>query len=226
VRDAPGEEGRRARAAAKLAPAAHEGDVAVDHDEELVLALVDVDRGLRALRHEGLEHRQGPGRVRASHPIVKPPDELPQTSIGKLLADTYLAAVKILDRRLRTAGFPDVRPSHGTAFQVISADGSRVTDLAARAGMTKQAMTELVAHLERAGYLDRGPDPADGRARLVRLTPKGWECTAARAIVGQIEAEWTELIGQRRMAGLRAGLEALSDAVGDGPSAPGSAPAD
>jgi DNA-binding MarR family transcriptional regulator len=161
--------------------------------------------------------------------FVKQHDERPadvpvaeaRPNIGKLLAGTYLAAVQMLDQRLRESGYPDVRPSHGTVFQVIDAEGTRVTDLAARAGMTKQAMTELVAHLERGGYLERAADPADGRAKLVTLTRRGWECIgAARAIIDELEAEWTERLGTARMRELRRGLEALYEAVGAQPAWP------
>ena len=158
--------------------------------------------------------------------IVNTPDDIASASIGKLLADAYLAAVKALDRRLGEAGYPDVRPAHGTVFQVIRREGSRVTELAARAGMTKQAMTELVDHLEGAGYLERAPDPGDGRAKLVRLTPRGRACiAAAREIIDDLEADWSERIGRRRMAGLREGLEALGGAIAEA-SPPGAAEAD
>ncbi len=119
------------------------------------------------------------------------------------------------------AGFGDVRPAHGTVFQVIDADGTRVTELAARAGMTKQAMTELVVHLEAGGYLERAPDPYDGRARLVRLTRRGWECIrVARAGIAEIEAEWAALIGPDRLGRLKEDLGALNDALAVEPQWP------
>lgn len=142
-------------------------------------------------------------------------------NVGRLLAGPYFLLVEALDRRLREGGFGDVRPAHGTVFQVIDEAGTRVTELAARAGMTKQAMTELVVHLEAGGYLERAPDPRDGRARLVRLTRRGWECiAAARAAIAQIEAEWAGLIGTARMDDVRGALEALNDALAVEPSWP------
>jgi DNA-binding MarR family transcriptional regulator len=103
-----------------------------------------------------------------------------------------------------------VRPAHGTVFQVIDEAGPRVTELAARAGMTKQALTELVVHLQAAGYLERVPDSSDGRARPVRLTRRGWECIAyARAAIAGIEVEWAALIGPARLAEVKEALGEL-----------------
>ena len=96
-------------------------------------------------------------------------------------------------------------------FQVLDADGSRVTELASRAGMTKQAMGELVRHLEAAGYLRRQPDPRDGRASLVRPTRRGWECIAtARRIAADLERELAERWGEAPLEELRAGLAGLT----------------
>lgn len=148
-----------------------------------------------------------------------------RANVGKLLAGPYFTLVGDLDRRLRDAGFGDVRPAHGTVFQVLDAEGSRVTELAARAGMTKQAMTELVVHLERGGYVERVPDPRDGRARLVRLTRRGWECIrAARAAIAEIEVAWAGRIGARRLERIRADLGALNDALEVEPSWPRAGP--
>ena len=154
----------------------------------------------------------------------RPPDvpvHEERRNLGKLLAGPYFALVEALDRRLREGGFGDVRPAHGTVFQVIDADGTRVTELAARAGMTKQAMTELVVHLEAGGYLARAPDPDDGRARLVRLTRRGWECIrVARSCIAEIEADWAEEVGRDRLGRIAEDLGALNDALAIGPEWP------
>src|SRR5687768_1131805 len=70
-------------------------------------------------------------------------------------------------RALSAAGFDDLTRAHGIVFEVLDPEGSRSSDMAARARMTKQSMGELVAHLERLGYLLRTPDPFDRRAKLV-----------------------------------------------------------
>ena len=90
----------------------------------------------------------------------------------------------------------------------------RLTDLAEAAGFTKQAVGEVVADLERLGYVERVPDPADGRAKLVRLSERGHR---ARELAGQmfeeIEAGWAERLGEERLATFREVLEEL--AAGD-----------
>ena len=80
--------------------------------------------------------------------------------------------------RLAALGHPEVRAAHGAVFEFLDDAGTRVSVLADRARMTKQSMTELVAHLERHGYVERVPDPADGRAKLVRATARGREVYA------------------------------------------------
>ena len=77
--------------------------------------------------------------------------------------------------RLADAGHSAVRPAHSAIFRGIHVDGSRMVDLAARAGITKQSIAYLVADLEKSGYLTVGPDPHDRRARLVMLSDKGLE---------------------------------------------------
>ena len=75
-------------------------------------------------------------------------------------------------------------------------EGRRVSDLAERAQVTKQSMAQLVEYLERNGYVERIPDPADRRAKIVRLTPHGRaSAEAAGAILEEIYADWLRLLG-------------------------------
>jgi DNA-binding MarR family transcriptional regulator len=95
-------------------------------------------------------------------------------------------------------------------FENIDPEGTRLTVLAARAGTTHQAMGELVEVLERRGYLERRPDPSDGRVRLVSLTAKGRRAvrTAVEEIAA-IEAAWLDRFSRAGFEGdLRALLEA------------------
>jgi DNA-binding MarR family transcriptional regulator len=94
--------------------------------------------------------------------------------LGTLLSSAGARLGARLDAGLRDAGFPDLRAAHAAPFMVIDPGGTRASRLAERAGMTKQAMGELVAYLTRRGYLESVPDPTDGRARLVRPTERGW----------------------------------------------------
>ena len=105
---------------------------------------------------------------------------------------------------LAAAGFADLTPAQARVFQRIAPEGSRLTDLAAQAAITKQSAGFLVDQLERNGYVERVPDPADGRARLVRIAERGTRSVeASRGIVAQVEAEWTAHLGARRMTQLR-----------------------
>jgi DNA-binding MarR family transcriptional regulator len=89
-------------------------------------------------------------------------------------------------------------------FQHIAPEGSRLTDLAERAQITKQSMGYLVDYLEQRGYLERRPDPTDRRAALVCLTDRGWaQVHAALAIIHTVERDWTRALGKERMRQLR-----------------------
>jgi DNA-binding MarR family transcriptional regulator len=80
--------------------------------------------------------------------------------------------------------------------------------------MTKQSMAQLVAHLEAHGYVERVPDPADGRAKLVRATDRGREVFAVvREFIADLDARLDERMGERRVAQLRGLLEELGEAI-------------
>src|SRR5690348_13456006 len=102
---------------------------------------------------------------------------------------------------LAEAGFDDFTPAQARVFQRIAQGGSRLTDLAEQAQITKQSAGFLVDQLERGGYVERAPDPSDARARLVRIAPRGAAAVPiAAAIVAGVEAEWAAHLGRRRMA--------------------------
>ena len=110
------------------------------------------------------------------------------------------------------AGFDDLGPAHLNILQAPTPDGVRPSDLAARGQMTKQAANRLIRHLERRGYLRLEPDPTDQRARIVRLTERGWQLIATiRATVEEIEREWSRRIGASRFKELRRTLADLSE---------------
>ena len=101
------------------------------------------------------------------------------------------AAIDELHRRLAERGHPDVRPAHGYAFQAVGTAGTTAGELGQRLGVTKQAAGQMVDELVRLGYVDRTPDPGDGRRRLVTLTPRGFDCLRASAeIFDELLAEW------------------------------------
>ncbi|HEU4737221.1 MAG TPA: MarR family winged helix-turn-helix transcriptional regulator [Solirubrobacterales bacterium] len=139
--------------------------------------------------------------------------------LGTLLRDPALAINELVSERLAESGFADLRPAHATIGQHIADDGSRVTELAQLAQVSKPTVVYLVNDLERLGYVERVPDPADGRAKLVRLTARGAEAQeAARAIVAQIEADWSRLLGPGDFAMLRELLQRLHGALWPDPA--------
>jgi len=132
-------------------------------------------------------------------------------NLAILLREPFRVATERLHRRFAECGHPEIRPPHGNVMQFLDDDGTRVSVLAERAQMTKQSMAELVAHLERLGYVERTSDPSDRRARLVRATPRGRQLYAiARDFVADIEAEWTRRLGKAKMRRLRELLEELN----------------
>lgn len=141
--------------------------------------------------------------------VVGPADR-PDPNLAILLREPFLAFISELLRRLHDAGYDDLRIAHLVVFQHIDPEGSRVTDLAAKAQMAKPSMSYLVEHLEDAGYLERLPDPSDGRARLVRLTDRGWqEVEDALDIIAGMEAELASAMRPERIGSLRRLLSAL-----------------
>jgi DNA-binding MarR family transcriptional regulator len=133
-------------------------------------------------------------------------------NVGVLLFIPYRAMEARVFAALAAAGFGDLTPAQARLFARIAPGGSRLTDLAAQAGITKQSAGFLVDQLEGAGYVARAPDPEDGRARLVRIAERGARSVeASRAIVAEVEAEWTAHLGARRMAQLRALLTDLRE---------------
>jgi DNA-binding MarR family transcriptional regulator len=137
------------------------------------------------------------------------PEEL---NLGLLLFIPYRAMEKAVLDAMASAGFDDITLAQARVFQRIDRDGSRVTDLAEAAQLTKQTVGFLVDQLERAGYVVRAPDPRDGRARLVRVAARGSEAVqASLAVVAEVEAQWTAYLGETRTAQLRDALTMLRD---------------
>jgi DNA-binding MarR family transcriptional regulator len=128
-----------------------------------------------------------------------------------LLRRTSRLMVEEITERMEAAGYPDSPSRHYPVFENIDLEGTRVTVLAARAGITHQAMAQLVAELEHRGIVERVADPSDGRARLVRLTDHGREIVrAAIKQIAAIEDKWRR---HWRRAGLRGDARAALEAA-------------
>jgi DNA-binding MarR family transcriptional regulator len=134
---------------------------------------------------------------------------LGEQNLGNLLRDPRQLIDELIFER-RSAEHPELRPAHAPVFAHMRDEGSRITDIARRAHLTKATVVYLVNDLERLGYVERVPDAGDGRAKLVRPTERGHAAVAAaRAAMADIEAEWAELLGARKLAQLRSLLEEL-----------------
>lgn len=123
----------------------------------------------------------------------------------------HAALAEELHGALPEAGFTDIRPTHCQVLRGIDPGGSRLTDLASAARMTKQSMSALVDHLEAAGYVQRVQDRADARVKAICLTARGRQAAEKIAEIGaRIESEWAGKIGHRRLEQLRAALAEIT----------------
>ncbi|WP_171042350.1 MarR family winged helix-turn-helix transcriptional regulator [Sinomonas gamaensis] len=132
-----------------------------------------------------------------------------ELNIGLLLRFPYRALEDRIFAALARAGF-DITPAQARLFRRVAPEGSRVTDLAERARVTKQTASVLVQGLVDAGYAERFPDPKDARASLVRASALGLQAAAVvDAEIARVEAEWSRAIGPTRYARLRRDLGEL-----------------
>ena len=125
-------------------------------------------------------------------------------NVGLLMFIAYRALENEAFAAVAAAGHTDITRAQGKLLQRVDEDGSRLTELAEAAQVTKQTAGYLVDQLERAGYLERGPDPTDARARLVHLTDKARQIRpVADRAVAAVEERWAAHLGRRRMDQLR-----------------------
>ena len=135
-----------------------------------------------------------------------------ELNVSVLMFIAYRSAENRIIDAVRGAGYTDFTVAQARVAARIGPNGTRLSDLAEQAQVAKQTATVLVDRLERAGYVERVPDPTDARARLVRIAARGAEVIPiARAEEAMIEAEWTEHLGKRRMSQLREALTALRE---------------
>jgi DNA-binding MarR family transcriptional regulator len=119
------------------------------------------------------------------------------TAVARWIEHRHMAA-------FAAAGHDDVRVAHNAVFTRIPAGGIRLTDLAAQAGVSKQAMAEMVDELVAKGYLQRIPDPADGRAKLLVMAARGAAShEVTLRIFADIEAELAAVVGVERLEEVR-----------------------
>jgi DNA-binding MarR family transcriptional regulator len=135
-----------------------------------------------------------------------------EPDLVSLLLDAHRRLSADLVAALAERGYGDVRAGHGVVFlHVDRRSGTRLSELARRAGVTKQSMMQVVDDLEARGYVRRVPDRSDERAKLVRLTAEGRRCaTEFRRAVQVLETRVRRRLGNRRDEALRSSLDALA----------------
>jgi DNA-binding MarR family transcriptional regulator len=133
-----------------------------------------------------------------------------QASTGQLLIRTARLFNERAVARSRTVRGLDLRPAHTALFPHLSLEGTRMTALAEKMGVTKQAVGKVVEELEQAGVLCRVPDPSDGRAKLVRFTPDGYKALLAGfGVLHEVEDELAAELGEPLMRRLNRDLARL-----------------
>jgi DNA-binding MarR family transcriptional regulator len=133
------------------------------------------------------------------------------TPLGRLLQEAQRALADEWLQSMSERGYSDVKAGHAAAFANIDRRaGTRLTELARRARMSKQGMMLMVDELEERGYVRRVPDPDDGRAKVVKLTASGRRCVAeARRVIQAVEGRTRRTLGDRRYETLRSSLATL-----------------
>lgn len=138
-----------------------------------------------------------------------------RASLGQVL----IKAARLLNEqalaRVRAQTSQDVRPAHTAVFPHIDLEGTRLTEIAHRMGMSKQAVGQLVGELESMGVVERVPDPTDGRAKLVRFCQRNGRLVLfdGLEVLAAFEAELADELGTDRIATLREHLAALLDVL-------------
>ncbi|MDP4503880.1 MarR family winged helix-turn-helix transcriptional regulator [Nonomuraea turcica] len=135
-----------------------------------------------------------------------------EPDLGILSSRTLFSLQRELFTRLSEQGHPQVRPRHGAVIAYLDEEGSRATDLAAQSGQHKQVIGTLVDELVELGYVERRPDPADRRAKLIVPTEKGRDHMAkSDAILAAMEAEHAQAVGEQAYADFKRVFKAVAD---------------
>lgn len=131
-------------------------------------------------------------------PSVAPP------TIGALLRMAWTRFRRHMFESVRAAGYDDLQPVHVNLFRYPTIAGLRPGQLAEEAGLSKQAINDLLRQLEAMGYITLEPDPADRRARRIVLTPRGGELMeCVRAAAYRIAEDWARAVGEERFEAVR-----------------------
>jgi DNA-binding MarR family transcriptional regulator len=116
--------------------------------------------------------------------------------------------------RMQARGIAGMQPGYVRLLGNLDTEGTRIGGLARKMGTTRQAVAQLAAEIEKAGFVERKPDPDDGRGVIVRFTKKGRAAlqTAVEVMTG-IEAEYAGLIGVDGLAQLKSLMGGILDST-------------
>ncbi|MET9548663.1 MarR family winged helix-turn-helix transcriptional regulator [Streptomyces sp. NPDC006627] len=132
-----------------------------------------------------------------------------QRDLPQLLGDARRWCEEGLFAAMAAAGETPVSPTQVQLCSVLDEEGTTVSELARRMGVTRQTAHQAVHGLVAAGILEQVPDPASARQRLIRRTPEGERAhRLAKAALARIEEQLAARIGEDLAAALRAALEA------------------
>jgi DNA-binding MarR family transcriptional regulator len=133
--------------------------------------------------------------------------------LGFLLAKAAQRWNELLAERFAASGYGEVRPSYGSVLlPLYEEDGLRMGELAARARLSKQTMTQMIARAERDGLVERRADRADGRATLIYLTPRARQFeSVATAVLAELERLVKRRLGTEQVGVLKHAMRELMD---------------
>jgi DNA-binding MarR family transcriptional regulator len=141
----------------------------------------------------------------------------PDVPLARLFAVGYRLLVDAMHEELRRRGWTDVRPAYGFVLLALRDGPTSLRGLPTALGTSKQAVSKLVDAMVAAGYVDRATDPEDARAKRVQLSDRGRELLAAvECIYRELESGWAAVLGDARLAELRADLTAVLTATSGG----------
>ncbi len=148
--------------------------------------------------------------------MTSPPDSELEARKRASVAQLLFKCARIVNERaiarLRAQTGLPVRTAHTLLFPHLDFEGVRATEIAEKLGVSKQAVGQLVDELEAMGAVERVPDPKDGRAKLVRFSAAGRAgILQGLGVLGEIERELANAIGERRFRALHDALLALHD---------------
>lgn len=146
--------------------------------------------------------------------------EVPRRPSGVPLIALVFRANRALQgdmtRRAKALGYDQAKSAHNAVFGTLSSEGSRSADMAARAGITRQSMGEVIRELVDLGVLEMKPDPADRRAKLVTYTAEGLrQAQLGAAHIADFEDRMIAELGQQGYEQLCAGLNKIVEVLNE-----------